>query len=75
MVLAGSKLHSGGLNEETFQNKSLLVEWFAGLRKQKMLQPPESSDGRKKLHLLKMKKQGMSPERARALEEIIQLKQ
>jgi len=61
MVLAGSKLHSGGLNEETFQSKSLLVAWLAGLRKQKMLQHPENSNGRKKLHLLKTKKQGDEP--------------
>ena len=70
--LAGSKLHSDGLNEESFLRKGRLTEWLAELRKQtKDVEAPENSNGRKKFYLLKTKKQGDEPKRARALNEII----
>lgn len=69
--LAGSKVHSDGLNEESFLRKGRLTEWLAGLRKQTKGEAPENSNSRKKLYLLKAKKQGDEPKRARALNEII----
>lgn len=69
--LAGSKVHSDGLNEESFLRKGRLTEWLAGLRKQTKDEAPENSNSRKKLYLLKAKKQGDEPKRARALNEII----
>lgn len=70
--LAGSQVHSDGLNEERFLRKGRLTEWLAGLRKQtKDVEAPENSNSRKKLYLLKAKKQGDEPKRARALNEII----
>lgn len=57
MVLAGSKLQSGGLNEELFKIK-VYGGGFAVTKETEDVAAPRVATWQKKLHLLKMKKQG-----------------